>query len=271
MAADANRARGDAQRYYEDFSFAVGLRDWLTPNPRHEQLKLHVAGLLHGRRNLRILDVGCGAGVMTAYLRRFGTVTGLDFSTAAIDLARKLAPRVTFVAGSLEALRTGDRFDVIALFDVVEHIPLDERPQFLADVRDRLRDPGTVFISTPFPAFTRHRRLTGDETLQIVDEEVALPQLVAEAADVGLQLIEYRAFDVFRGSPEYQMMIFHPETSPGGPPLLRAPRLDGRMRLLALPGVARARRVLHAVRLAGRGGLREAWWMLTGKPPDVRS
>jgi hypothetical protein len=30
----------EARRYYEGFSLAVGLRDWLVPNARHEQLKL---------------------------------------------------------------------------------------------------------------------------------------------------------------------------------------------------------------------------------------
>ena len=267
-------ARPDAvqrQQFYEEFSLATGLRDWLQPNARHLQLKLEVSDLVAGRSGLRILDVGCGAGVMTAYLTRYGRVTGLDFSEAAIAAARGLAPRAEFVAGSLDALPRDARFDLIALFDVLEHIPEEERPAFLADVRELLATDGTLFISTPFPAYTAHRRIEGDDTLQVVDEEIELPQITAEAAELGLQLVRFRAFDVFRGSPEYQVMVFIAERSPGGPPVLVAPRLQRRLRLMRSRHWRRARKLGLAMRLIARGRFREARWMLTGVAPHVRS
>jgi polyprenyldihydroxybenzoate methyltransferase/3-demethylubiquinol 3-O-methyltransferase len=95
-------------------------------------LSQHVADVLGDRRGLMIADVGCGVGVMTAYLRRFGTVTGVDFSGQAIAAARRLVPGVTFVAGSLESLPPTQRFDLITLFDVLEHIRRSERPAFVA-------------------------------------------------------------------------------------------------------------------------------------------
>ena len=84
-----------------------------------------------------------------------------------------------------------------------------ERPEFIGGLRGSLAPQGRLFVSTPYPAFTRDRRLKGDDTLQIVDEEVELTDLVAEAASAGLRLIEYRAYDVFAGSPEYQAMVLH--------------------------------------------------------------
>jgi SAM-dependent methyltransferase len=269
--AEAAPGVDQARRFYEDFSLAAGLRDWLVPNPRHEQLKLHVDELLGRRRGLRIADIGCGAGVMTAHLSRFGDVTGLDFSRSAIEAARRLVPDATFIAGTLESLPGDDRFDVIALFDVLEHIPSADRPTFLAGVRNRLVEAGTVVISTPFPAFTHHRRAHGDETLQIVDEEVELPQLAAEAAAVGLQLLRFEAFDIFRGSPEYQILVFTTERSPGGPAALRSVRLQRRLRLVASSPGRRLRRLRHAARLAARGKVGAARWLLTGRPPRVRS
>jgi 2-polyprenyl-3-methyl-5-hydroxy-6-metoxy-1,4-benzoquinol methylase len=271
MGESVRSRHADAQRYYEEFSLAVGLRDWLVPNARHEQLKLHITDLLEGRRNLRIADIGCGAGVMTAHLRRYGDVTGLDFSGPAIEAARKLAPGVAFISGSLESLPPGEQFDVITLFDVLEHIPHDERSEFLATLRKCLTDEGTLFVSTPFPAATRHRRVNNDDTLQIIDQEIELPQLTAEAALAGLQLLKYEAYDVFSGSPEYQMMVFTTERHPGGRPVLRSPRLDRRMRWTGSRVGQRVRRLVHATRLAARGDLRAARWVLTGDAPQVRS
>jgi 2-polyprenyl-3-methyl-5-hydroxy-6-metoxy-1,4-benzoquinol methylase len=271
MGASVRSRHTDARRYYEGFSLAVGLRDWLVPNARHEQLKLYIADLLHGRRNLRIADVGCGAGVMAAHLRRYGEVTGVDFSGPAIEAARKLAPGVVFISGSLDALPPGERFDVITLFDVLEHIPRDERSEFLVTLRKCLTDEGTLFMSTPFPAFTHHRRINKDDTLQIIDEEIELPQVTAEAALAGLQLLKFEAYDVFRGSPEYQIMVFTTERHPGGPPVLRSPRLDRRLRWATSTVGRRVRRLVHASRLAARGDLRAARWVLTGNAPHVRS
>ena len=208
---------------------------------------------------------------MTAYMRRYGDVTGVDFSSAAVAAARKLAPGVTFIAGSLESLPAGERFDVITLFDVLEHIPQGERPDFLAGLRERLVDDGTVFVSTPFPAFTHYRRVNDDDTLQIVDEEIELPRVTEEAARVGLQLVNFQAYDVFRGSPEYQVMVFTTERVPGGLAVLRSRRLDRRLRLVTSPTGRRVRRLVHATRLLAHGNLREALWLFTGEAPHVRS
>jgi 2-polyprenyl-3-methyl-5-hydroxy-6-metoxy-1,4-benzoquinol methylase len=271
MPPEAGPTREEARRYYEEFSVAVGLRDWLAPNARHEQLKLLLADALDGLRGLKILDVGCGAGLMTDHLQRYGDAIGLDFSAAAIDLARKMAPGAKFVAGSLESLGREERFDLITLFDVLEHIPKRERPDFLGNISERLADEGTLFISTPFPEFTRHRRRLNDDTLQIIDEEVDLPEVLAEAADAGLQLLRFEAFDVFRGSPEYQAMVFTTTRHPGGPAVLRPRRLERRMRVVNGRAGRAARRVDRGLRLAAKGHLRGALWMLTGTARNARS
>src|SRR5262249_10817931 len=161
----------EAQAFYEDFSLAVGERDWLQPNLRHEQLKLLIRQLADGRRGLRIGDVGCGAGTMTDYLTRFGSVVGIDFSRAAVDAASRCAPGPTFSPGGMEALPEGT-YDLITLFDVLEHIPHEDRPQFIAELRSRLAPDGLLFCSMPHPAFTRRRRQLHDPALQIIDEEV---------------------------------------------------------------------------------------------------
>jgi hypothetical protein len=119
-------------------------------------------------------------------------------------------------------------------------------------------------MSTPFPAFTARRRAQRDPSLQIVDEEVELLDVIREAAAAGLQVVRYEAFDVFKGSPEYQFVVLrHRGGSEGGPPVL----LDDRV---SMPG-RRRWRLRQAARSARNGRRAVARWFLTGRPPDITS
>jgi SAM-dependent methyltransferase len=251
----------EAREFYEHFSLVVGQRDWLRPNLRHARLRRLVDEEIEGS-GLRVLDVGCGAGVMTSHMTRYGEVIGTDFSSSAIELARKLVPTATFNAG--REIPEGE-FDVITLFDVLEHIPQPERPAFIGGLAQRLAPQGRLFVSTPYPAFTRDRRLKGDDTLQIVDEEVELSDVVAEAASAGLRLIAYRAYDVFAGSPEYQALVFMPEQPLG----------HGRPVVLGDGAYSRLGPIVWRLRQAGKAAARRdyatARWLLTARPPDFRS
>src|SRR5262245_57005016 len=52
-----------------------------------------------GRRNLDIVEVGCGSGWLCPLLTRFGRVTGTDLSDQGLVRARQRAPEVTFLRG----------------------------------------------------------------------------------------------------------------------------------------------------------------------------
>lgn len=94
-----------------------------------------------------VLEIGCGAGGMLKPLARFGSVHGIDVAT---DYVRVCSEHglARMVAGSGDALPFRDAtFDIVALFDVIEHIP-DERGT-LAEVRRVLKPGGTVFLSVP--------------------------------------------------------------------------------------------------------------------------
>lgn len=262
--------RDQSRLYYEDFSLAVGERDWLSPNLRHEQLKLLIRDLLGHRRAMRVADIGCGAGVMTDYLARYGDVVGVDFSTAAISAAKRFSGRPRFIAGGIEALPDA-RYDLITLFDVLEHIPRAERPDFIAQIRTRLADAGLLFFSTPAPSATRSRREARDPSLQIIDEQVELPDVIAEAAAVGLQLVRFEAYDVWVGSPEYQAMVFTPTRSFGGAPTLRSPKLTRIGRRNGRSLVQHQRRIRLATRCLLRGRFRTALWLLRAQSNPIHS
>jgi SAM-dependent methyltransferase len=71
----------------------------------------------------RVLDVGCGTGFFTEfYLRRGGTVTGLDITTASVERLRQRFPQSRFILGDVSDTPPDARYDIVNAFDVLYHI-----------------------------------------------------------------------------------------------------------------------------------------------------
>jgi 2-polyprenyl-6-hydroxyphenyl methylase / 3-demethylubiquinone-9 3-methyltransferase len=101
---------------------------------------------------VRLLDVGCGAGVAAEALARRGfEVLGLDASAAAIEAGRAHAKGqhlpLTYQVGAAEDL-LGEpaRFPVITALEVIEHVP--EPAAFVATLAALLAPGGKLFLST---------------------------------------------------------------------------------------------------------------------------
>ncbi len=95
-----------------------------------------------------ILDLGCGTGGSFRLLRRFGQVVGLDAAPDALAFARQKRLDVPLVLGDAQKLPfVADRFDIVAVLDVLEHLP-DDR-QALKEIWRVLKPGGVVLFSVP--------------------------------------------------------------------------------------------------------------------------
>jgi SAM-dependent methyltransferase len=105
----------------------------------------------------RLLDVGCGPGLLLDEARRRAyDVLGVELSDASLEHARETL-RLPVEATAL-ADYEGGPFDVIVLADVIEH--LDDVPGGLDRCRELLAPGGTLCMVTPDPS-SRTARLVG--------------------------------------------------------------------------------------------------------------
>lgn len=109
-----------------------------------------------GRRpfeGLRVLDIGCGGGLVSEPMRRLGAdMVSVDASEANIKTAMTHAEQggldIDFRAGTVEALiETGEApFDVVLNLEVVEHVA--DPSQFLKDCASLVKPGGLMIVAT---------------------------------------------------------------------------------------------------------------------------
>lgn len=103
-------------------------------------------------KGLRILDIGCGAGVLCEPLARLGAdVVGIDPASSNILAARRHAEDVglsiDYRCTTAEALvHAGEQFDLVLAMEVVEHVP-DTR-MFLSACGRLVKAGGLMILST---------------------------------------------------------------------------------------------------------------------------
>ncbi|MEM7218367.1 MAG: methyltransferase domain-containing protein [Pseudomonadota bacterium] len=128
--------------------------DLRVDNNSHTRVVRYVRGFA-ATRSLRVLEVGCASGYFGAALRTEGhSVWGVEPDPVAADAARAQLDRVSCAnieAFLLDEDTADERFDVIVLGDVLEH--LVEPEAVLRACRSRLAPDGAIALSIPNVAY----------------------------------------------------------------------------------------------------------------------
>ncbi len=102
---------------------------------------------------LRLLDIGCGGGLVSEPMSRLGAhVVGVDASEANIKTAMTHAAEtgldIDYRAGTAEGLLAAGeaKFDIVLNLEVVEHVADAER--FLEDTANLVAPGGLMFVAT---------------------------------------------------------------------------------------------------------------------------
>src|SRR5690606_4652897 len=150
--------------------FSALAAEWWNPNGKFRPLhKFNPVRLAYIRDNvaarfgrdphaarpfegLRILDIGCGGGLLCEPMARLGArVVGADASATNIEVARLHAEEagidVDYRAATAESLAAaGEKFDVILNMEVVEHVA--DIGLFIGKCSEMLTDEGIMFVAT---------------------------------------------------------------------------------------------------------------------------
>ena len=100
---------------------------------------------------LKILDVGCGGGLLCEPLARLGAkVTGIDASEKNINIAKMHSTQsgleINYVNTSPEKLKDFETYDVILNLEIVEHV--DNVDLYIKSCQKLLKKNGLMFTAT---------------------------------------------------------------------------------------------------------------------------
>ena len=102
-------------------------------------------------KKLKILDVGCGGGLLCEPLNRLGaTITGIDASNNNIEVAKLHSKEINldikYIHCSPENLNFKNEFDVILNMEIVEHV--SDVNLFIQNCAGLIKKNGIMFVAT---------------------------------------------------------------------------------------------------------------------------
>ncbi len=170
MSADAQQTTGTTIDQSEIDRFSAMAAEWWSPTgkfrPLHKFNPVRLAYIKekicarfdrdikdhNALKGLRILDIGCGGGLLCEPMARMGAdVVGADASEVNIEVAKIHAAQsaldIDYRATTAEALAdAGETFDVVLNMEVVEHV--SDVNLFMDECCKMVRPGGLMFVAT---------------------------------------------------------------------------------------------------------------------------
>ena len=102
-------------------------------------------------KNISILDIGCGGGLLSEPMSRMGAkVVGIDASKKNINVAKYHAKKnklnIDYICSYPENFKKKKNFDVILNMEIVEHV--EDLKLFIKETSKLLKKDGLMFVAT---------------------------------------------------------------------------------------------------------------------------
>lgn len=161
----------------------------------------------------KVLEIGCGIGTQTELLLRFltsGSVTAIDISEKSINLAKQRLSKysnVTFKAGDIAQISIEEKFDIILLPDVLEHIPISNHKELFEKLSGVIEEDGILVIHIPDPDALCWTRKVHPEQLQIIDQPIFLDELLKNLGNTDFKIEFLKSYSIYTQDPDYQIIM----------------------------------------------------------------
>ncbi|MEV0466455.1 class I SAM-dependent methyltransferase [Nocardia tengchongensis] len=150
MGVDTDGWLDDTRMSYDSVAatYADLTRHLLDQTPEERSALASFADIVRAQGGGLVADVGCGAGRITAHLRRLDMdAFGIDLSPRMIDVARRDHPGIRFEVGSMTNLALADASiaGLVAWYSLI-HVPDDEIGSVFDRFRRVLRPGGPLLL-----------------------------------------------------------------------------------------------------------------------------
>ena len=147
-----NKKESNQESHFDEFAY-----DWWNKSGHYKLLhRLNPVRLEYilskcNIQDTRILDVGCGGGILSEQLHKQGAkVTGIDSSSKSITIARQHAEEqnynIKYINKSIFDITDFDSFDFIVCFEMIEHI--DKPNDLIKKINELSAKKSGLFLST---------------------------------------------------------------------------------------------------------------------------
>jgi 2-polyprenyl-3-methyl-5-hydroxy-6-metoxy-1,4-benzoquinol methylase len=163
-----------------------------------------------------ILEIGCGVGAITMLLNKTikpKQIYSTDISSHSIEIAKKKSTynnihffQANFYQDKLLPI-VNKKFDIITLFDVLEHIPLEQHTTLFMRMVEFMDINSLLFINIPAKEHLEYIIKNRPEELQIIDLPLETHYVIQLANQAGLDIVLLKKQSIWQ-EYDYTSFVF---------------------------------------------------------------
>lgn len=151
-------------------------------------------------KNDSILDLGCGLGLTTNFLRVQGKkAIGVDLAPELIKKAKKKYGG-DFICHDILTVDLNKKFEGITLIDCMEHLPSQRIKKIFNVIKKHSKSGTKVYINIPHEKYQIFINKKRKDLLQVIDEAIPTNEIISNMNKIGFELKYFNTYGLWEVS-----------------------------------------------------------------------